>query len=449
MYQRGSRASLIHSLVGRPRSHPSEGHQPTHRQGDNLLAKIPRAVKMMFTVDCQFISTSPETDIAHDPIMYALTLVDMRDKMSSMMGGNMLMRDYTLQVFGKTLELSKWGCQNERGRVFAILGFIPKDSDMRFVLDYTADARDIYINFAREHILREGLMILLYAGLERRAGAGLLEYIKQSDKTRDKDDPDLDLLGLPSWISDLRVDRTGGFDRYWTPMKSMATMNRVPAAVLHTSCRYILAVKGCVFDTISQILPAELTREGKTGVMDFLESMIYLGFVFRFAQKHYEGIGGYPSGEDFESVLNGVVTVGKTAAKLMRVAQDKEEGWIEGNLELLKRGSENNFQAIRDMLTENHDAILDIGVFFSSLSLLFLKYQCILTENGYMGIAPICSRHDRIAWINELYSLVVLRSVLDGQQYQLVEPCFLHGLMNGELLARGSDGDVCTFLELI
>jgi hypothetical protein len=232
-------------------------------------------------------------------------------------------------------------------------------------------------------------------------------------------------------------------------MKSIATMNRVPAAVLHTSYRYILAVKGYVFDTISQILPAEFTRKGKTSVIDFLESMIYLSFVFHFAQKHYEGIGGYPSGEDFESVFNGVVTVGKTAAKLMRVAQDKEEGWIEGNLELLKRGSENNFQAIRDMLTENHDAILDIGVFFSSLSLLFLKYQCILTENGYMGIAPICSRHDRIAWINELYSLVVLRSVLDGQQYQLVEPCFLHGLMNGELLARGSDGDVCTFLELI
>jgi hypothetical protein len=66
-----------------------------------------------------------------------------------------------------------------------------------------------------------------------------------------------------------------------------------------------------------------------------------------------------------------------------------------------------------------------------------------------MGIAPLCSRLNKMAWINGPQSLVVLRPVKDGQQYWSVGPCYLHGIMNGKLKARGSDERVCTFIELI
>jgi hypothetical protein len=101
----------------------------------------------------------------------------------------MLMQDYTNQVFGKALDLGKWRCHDERGRVFAILEFIPKDSGMCFIPDYSVEPRDLYIHFAREHVLQEGLFIVLYAGLAQRAGKGLLEYAKGLDVSKRSGEP--------------------------------------------------------------------------------------------------------------------------------------------------------------------------------------------------------------------------------------------------------------------
>ncbi|KAJ4364049.1 hypothetical protein N0V83_009504 [Neocucurbitaria cava] len=186
-----------------------------------------RAVLMLWTANCQFVSTSLESDM-NDPLVFALFLTDMREKMRCMENCNMLMRDYTRQVFGKTLDLSR---------------------------------------------------------------------------------------SVPH--------------RYWIPTSFEAAMNRVPAAVLHKSCHHLLAVKGCVFDTISQPLPTHITRETKTGVMDFIEAMKYLRFIYVFTKEHYEKRGGYVTGEDFDSIFNNVVTAGRTSGKLKRVAEGRNPDWID------------------------------------------------------------------------------------------------------------------------
>jgi hypothetical protein len=57
-------------------------------------------------------------------------------------------------------------------------------------------------------------------------------------------------------------------------------MNRAPAVVLHKYCPYLLVIKSCIFDTISQPLPPEIIRGTKMGIMDFMEAVMYLRFIY-------------------------------------------------------------------------------------------------------------------------------------------------------------------------
>jgi hypothetical protein len=56
---------------------------------------------------------------------------------------------------------------------------------------------------------------------------------------------------------------------------------------------------------------------------------------------------------------------------------------------------------------------MDIAAFFSCFSYMFLHDQYIFVERECIGVASICSRLDKIAWINGLLSLVVFRLVED------------------------------------
>jgi len=54
---------------------------------------------------------------------------------------------------------------------------------MSITPDYSLGASEVYINFARQHILHEGLTILLFAGLEQRQGRSLIESFENLSLT--------------------------------------------------------------------------------------------------------------------------------------------------------------------------------------------------------------------------------------------------------------------------
>jgi hypothetical protein len=418
-----------------------------------------RATKMLWVADCQSVAVVGTKHLDPGPIYHALYFIDMRDKLHAFNAGTMLYRDYTTQLYGTVRDLRRWGCKDERDRVYAILGFIPDESNMTVTPDYNADSSHVYIDFARQHILREGLGVLLFAGLEQRPGSGNLELMEaiaevppeEIDSVFDRADF-LESPDLPSWVPEPRPDRNHVLHRMWLPLTFNAALNRKPAVILHEECPHVIAVKGCVFDRITQPLPVEAVHPEQRGLMDYTQALRYVGFVWRFTKDFYSERGGYPTGESHKSAFESVVTVEKTTSKLKNLADSKHPGWIDLMLDILERGSDSGSgQVLEDAVNQGLAQPADFPMFLSCLAVLLDDYHCILTEEEFMGLAPKCSKGgDVIAWINELNSPVILRQYMDiGGQYQLVGPCFLQGVMHGELDRRGDDEDVCTFLELV
>jgi hypothetical protein len=325
--------------------------------------------------------------------------------------------------------------------------------------DYNAESSQVYIDFARQHILREGLGILLFAGLEQRPGSGNLNLFasladvpaEEVNSVFDRADF-LESPELPTWVPEPRPGRNHNPHRMWLPLTFNAAMSRKPAVILHEECPHVIAVKGRVFDKITQPLPVSIAHPDLNGLMDYTQALLYVGFVWRFTKEFYEERGGYPTGDSHKVAFDNVITVEKSTSKLRSLAEHRDSDWVDQMLDILQQGAESGSgQALQDAVDGGSIQSGDFPLFLSCLSFLLEDYHCILTEEGLMGLAPKCSKGgDVIAWINELNSPVVLRQYLDLEgQYQLVGPCFLHGVMHGELDQRGENDDVCTFLELV
>ena len=356
-------------------------------------------------------------------------------------------------------DLDKWECKDERDRIYAIRNFIPHGSDIDLKPDYLAEPTDVFVECARQHILHEGLSVLLFAGLESRREARDLHnfFHDQAQMPADEhqrfinESQHLDEPELPSWVPEPRPRKTQNPNRTWLPLTFNAAMDRAPAAVLHKKCPHIIAVRGCVFDKIAQPLPTEATRPGGTGLLDYTQALVYVDFVWKFSKKFYEERGGYPTGELFRTVFYNVMTSDKTAMKFESVTRHRDPDWVDSMLSLLQTtidaGSTESFE---ETISAGLTSTQDFALFLSCLSFLFEDDHCMLSEGGYMGLAPKCSRAgDVVAWINQLSCPVVLRPGPLPNQYQLVGPCFLEGLMRGQLNSRGSDKEVCTFIELV
>ncbi|KAF2800526.1 hypothetical protein K505DRAFT_331628 [Melanomma pulvis-pyrius CBS 109.77] len=288
---------------------------------------------------------------------------------------------------------------------------------MSIIPDYTVDASEVFINFSRQHILHEGLTTLLFAGLEQLRGLGVLELSDEMSENIFDAPKFLENLSLPTWVPELRLDRIQPLHRFWMPQTFNAALDLTPAVVLHKTCPHIIAVRGCVFDTITHPFPTtiahnKIERTNDSELMNYLETLIYLGFVWRFSKEHYTERGGYPTGEEHDSVFDSVVTASRTTGKLANAAKGQDPGWIDRMLGILKRGSEHGFVAISDDFREDPSLQMHVAVFFSCLSFLMCYDQCVITEEGYMGLAPrISQAGDRIAWINGLQSFLVLRPI--------------------------------------
>jgi hypothetical protein len=76
------------------------------------------------------------------------------------------------------------------------------------------------------------------------------------------------------------------------------------------------------------------------------------------------------------------------------------------------------------------------------LVMLSLDHRALITTNtGYLGLAPIAVRPgDVVAILLGCRCPVVLRPCDDEKMYQVVGECYVHGLMDGEILSQEHDG---------
>lgn len=432
--------------------------------GDHTLPwdQFRRAVHMLWAAEKHHIISGLQVTTGSS-LRHAQGLVYARDQLQANNIGTTLFQDYTMQIYARTKELRTWGCKDDRDRVYGILGFIPQDSSMVIIPDYTIDSSEVYIEFARQHVLHEGLTILLFAGLEQRTGPTLIDLeqflmdnLRPGEELPNEnvlDKPEfLEKLYLPTWVPELRPDRMNQLHRAWLPQTFNAALGLTPSVVLHKQCRHHIAVRGCAFDKIEQLFPiSTVLKDARTcnvELMTYLETLLYLGIIWKEITRHFSNHGVYPTGESPSAVFDGVVTAGRTCPKILNASQSKDVDWIDRMLDLVKSGSVFDIQSpeCKAMFQKGSDMQMNIATFFSCVSFLFYHDQFIITEEGYMGLVPKCSVvGDYIAWVDGLQSFLVLRHS-HGGQFQIVGPCFLHGVMNGELSEVYPESD---FIEII
>jgi hypothetical protein len=72
---------------------------------------------------------------------------------------------------------------------------------------------------------------------------------------------------------------------------------------------------------------------------------------------------------------------------------------------------------------------------------LFSTCQFITTEIGRIGLAPMGTQYqDTVAILDGMITPFVLRQVRGTADYELIGPCYLHGIMYGEATSNPSDG---------
>ncbi|KAK5661306.1 hypothetical protein OQA88_11201 [Cercophora sp. LCS_1] len=416
-----------------------------------------KATKLFYTADCQFVQRirgdqDSESFSEKSPLVRVYTMFGSRDQFQRFSEGPQMVvfQDYTTQSFGVVKDFASWGCKDERDRVYAVLSLIPALSDLSIVPDYDAEPEEVYIEFARKHIQREGMQVLLFAGLDRRRGT-----IADPNKPLlpfGIPDPNAieDWTFLPSWVPEPRPAKAK-ISRQWRPLAFNAGSLGEPAAVLHSKCQHIIAVRGAVFDKIEQPFPVEIAREeNKRGRMDFLECMKYVGLVYRFTREHYEERDGYPTGEPFDVAFKAAITANETLSKLQGIKAQRGADWLDRVWGVVIECYETSSDVPRKRAIEDGLIVVDdIPIFFSVLCFLLEDHVFAITESGLLAFVPNCyEAKDVIAVVNGLGSPVLMRPTVFSGQYNLIGPCYLHGVMEGEL-GQGEAEIEHAFLELV
>ncbi|KAL1600678.1 hypothetical protein SLS60_007066 [Paraconiothyrium brasiliense] len=388
-------------------------------------------------------------------IYHPLGLVYARDQLQANDGGSTIFQDYTMQIYARTKDFKRWGCKDDRDRVFAILGFIPQDSSLCITPDYMSSPTEVFVDFARQHILHEGLTVLRFAGLEQRQGPAFMDIVQnlamkyaEMGLAHVPDDlfsaPELlDHDLLPSWTPDLRPNLIKPIHRFWRPMNFHAAMNRPPAVILDKRCAHMIAVRGNIFDTITQTIPTPTSSSEKH--MTHKETLFHITRIWYATKAFYAAQGNqYPVlsrfTQNLDAIFDNLITASHTNSSLVSLMSSNPPDFVPKILAFLKDVSDRGTPALHEHYAWPNPSptAAETASFVMTISRLLSADQVIFTENGFAGLAPNGAREgDRVAWVNGLQSFLVVRKMLEGGGlFEVVGPGFLVGAMEGEIFAE-------------
>ncbi|KAF2724284.1 hypothetical protein K431DRAFT_282127 [Polychaeton citri CBS 116435] len=267
---------------------------------------------------------------------------------------------------------------------------------------------------------------------------------------------------LPSWVPDPRPWKAWSGRQPWHPQNfQTATWLGKTNVLLWKGCLHRLTLRGAVFDSILQTFPLRnaiqkqpLRQEGEARqLLGFDEAFYYIASVWFHAERRLREMGGYATGEHQQVILRSIFTAGGTLYQLSSLAKRWSKGadWIERLWGLLQLTiTRPSYEHIDQAISLGQIQQYDIPLFLSSVSLLLEEYMCVFTRNGLMGFAPKCILDgDVFAWIDGHSHPVALRPISETGTYQLVGPCYIHGLMYGELGSMNIPDSMHSLLHLV
>ncbi|KAI4222477.1 MAG: hypothetical protein L6R36_006121 [Xanthoria steineri] len=179
-------------------------------------------------------------------VKYAWALIEVRDHWLQSDSHSVVADHITYYMH----ELRRRSCKDDRDRVFALLGLLPKSTGLNLHPDYSKTVAEVYSEFAAAQLRLVNVGVLYDAGLWKR------KYFQAPDSRGDGTSHSSWSEYLPTWAPDYRQDATfmelaemrfGGY---------VGADPRVPANIDLSKEPYRLTTQATLIDIVTCVQPA-------------------------------------------------------------------------------------------------------------------------------------------------------------------------------------------------
>lgn len=330
-----------------------------------------------------------------------------------------------------------WDCSDHRDRIYALTSLAYEDKPVR--VDYRQPVGSVYTEFYAQ-----------YGSLGMLFDAGLCRRKLGTDGIPSSIDP-LHPEYLPSWVPELRKHRATGWEPAFGDSFSATSASRGQRGWMKQTPQRLL-VQALRYDRVESVLPSPWIGLSEP-VLDHRTLIRQTIRLLSTIQEKLRSV--YPTMEYGPSVLARTIVGGlpeRLPEELREILEQGDPRQSEGvrllsqwtNLEkqCLVDGSELQTILADDiqswpMEAETYNA-LSSGAqqavhFLSYIVKVLQRHNLFFTERAYFGLAPPGLRlKDEVIIVQGCREPLVVRRVLGSTESELVGPCYLHGVMDGE-----------------
>ena len=309
-------------------------------------------------------------------------------------------------------------CTDPRDRVFALFGIAPDAYSAGLAPNYSLECTEVYQAAAIYFLfVRRNLTCLSFCGQRLRASA----------------------LDLPSWVPnwDLKSSQA-----YLSPLTDQGFKAGKGTTFKMSICdaAQVLTLSGFIVDTIKDVGTKSLTWTTTDAAITSLEAETLQAHNIREGLKECDSIASianpYPTGQDFEetiwrSLICNRLATGHIPGSEYAVTIPLYRYVIEHIDELLNHQLAHvdvDFLQRNQALTDNYAAAID----------KWTSGRVFCATNGRLlgWVPPGTTAGDLVCIFSGTEVPYVLRQDPTGH-HQLIGDCYIHGLMDGEAMARG------------
>ena len=327
---------------------------------------------------------------------------------------------YRLLELGRTMFST-----DPRDKIYGLLELMNPSLERLIKPDYTASVVDVYIDFAKATIEDTGLLDVIR-----------LRYPSEN-------------TALPSWVPDWTVPRVN------SPLNASAIKFRASGDSI-ANPRYLgklISCRGFKLDSIDGMGALSSSKWSPSSIVNTIGSANPYGSVESIREAIWKtmtsnrNMNSEPTDDSYRDILAtpalSNITVGETSPlkELTRsVIFTICTTILDGNASFRICGRELRDYLIDEIPSEEDCVLLRDGLM--QVDRIGNRRQMFTTHGGYLGVAMESTKKTDGLYILQGCTMpVILRDLGDGQHFEYVGECYVHGLMHGEAMGWLEKGD--------
>jgi hypothetical protein len=343
-------------------------------------------------------------------------------------------------------------CKDDRDRIFGLLGldlFHMRQSITRgdvisssITPDYSRSSSEVYTSVAKHYVIQGDLFVLHHAGLWRRLspqpGCNVQEYQPEISPENSE--------YLPSWVPEFSNSKSFDAIPWYTDDFNAGLSSSLVKVTVEQDAPFRIRLRGKI-DVVSRCIGIPgLASSGnrfdavcnlvKNCMSAFLEEAAHSSSIIGLFDLALTlvGDGAVPSLKQVSGIKGRVPFLDIVEMwQLFRKHCLQEDGEVRRKVVELgrDRGSVSTSDVLQGMSEEGKKAM----AFYESLRDVFEQFQFLITPTGRIGLIPLLAElNDVIFLFPGLKTPYVLRQVKDRGDAVVIGPCYVHGMMDGEVV---------------